>query len=39
MTLSVRALYLGTEMLSDMTVAVSGTVRSGWSSGGSGASA
>ena len=27
MTLSVRALYLGTEMLSDMTVAVSGTVR------------
>ena len=27
MTLGVRALYLGTEMLSDMTVAVSGTVR------------
>jgi glycosyltransferase involved in cell wall biosynthesis len=27
MTLGVRALYLGTEMLSDATIAVSGTVR------------
>ena len=27
MTLGVRALYLGTELLSDMTIAVSGTVR------------